>query len=621
MKILIVTRNLPPLIGGMERLNWHIANELSKTHDVTLLSFSDAKQTVPSNCNFFGVSLNPLAFFLFFAFVRTFFICLTLKPDILFAGSGLTAPIVVFWAKIFRKKSIVYIHGLDIATDHPAYNSIWVPAIRKADKIIANSSPTFAICVQKGIPQNKLKIIHPGVIFPPIEKNQQLIATLRTQFQLENKKVLISVGRLTERKAMREFVDNSLPAIVQSCPDTVLVIIGDTPLQSLNKNLQSKESIIAVAKKHNIQNHIIFVGNISDDNLLSAWYYLADIHVFPVKHIPDDPEGFGMVAIEAAAHGTPTIAFKTGGIVDAVSEDESGLLVISGNYMDLTQKIVLILKKPFNYELIQNFSEKFSWDHFGENISTLIHSIFSIEQRQAHAVLDISSRAVKAKKIEILMNLRPSTQTLNILEIGCGSGGIAHYFATHPNIKCNVFAVDVNDNRVVFDSYDFQKVTGVELPYPKNSFDLVITNHVIEHVGEHEQQLIHIQEIKRVLNQKGQCYLAVPNRWMLTEPHYRLKFLSWWPKPWRNNYLKLWRNRSFYDCEPLELSELEHLLKQANVQFTNLSVLAIKTTLELEKPNSLITLLVRRLPNGLLSVCKPIIPTLIFKIESNENAQ
>ena len=59
MKILIVTRNLPPLIGGMERLNWHIANELSKTRDVTLLSFSDAKQTVPSNCNFFRVS--PLA--------------------------------------------------------------------------------------------------------------------------------------------------------------------------------------------------------------------------------------------------------------------------------------------------------------------------------------------------------------------------------------------------------------------------------------------------------------------------------------------------------------------------------------------------------------------------------
>ena len=39
---------------------------------------------------------------------------------------------------------------------------------------------------------------------------------------------------------------------------------------------------------------------------------MTDIHIFPVCHISDDPEGFGMVAIEAAAHGAPTVAFATG---------------------------------------------------------------------------------------------------------------------------------------------------------------------------------------------------------------------------------------------------------------------------------------------------------------------
>jgi phosphatidylinositol alpha-1,6-mannosyltransferase len=368
MKILIVTRNLPPLIGGMERLNWHIADELSKTHDVTLLSFTDAKKTAPPNCIFLGISLSPLPLFLIFAFVRTFFICLTLKPDILFAGSGLTAPIVVFWAKIFRKKSMIYIHGLDIATDHPAYNFIWVPAIKKADKIIANSSPTYAICIQKDISQQKLEIIHPGVNFPPVEKNQQLITALKTQYQLDNKKVLISVGRLTERKAMREFVDNSLPAIVKACPNTILVIIGDTPSQSLNKNLQSKESIIAVAEKHNIQKHLLFVGNIADDQLLSAWYYLADLHVFPVKYIPSDPEGFGMVAIEAAAHGLPTVAFATGGIVDAIRQNESGWLVEKNNYDALTKQVINTLRLSTNIKQCQSFAKQFEWKNFGEKI-------------------------------------------------------------------------------------------------------------------------------------------------------------------------------------------------------------------------------------------------------------
>ena len=89
------------------------------------------------------------------------------------------------------------------------------------------------------------------------------------------------------------------------------------------------------------------------------------------------------------------------------------------------------------------------------------------------------------------------------------------------------------------------------MPFANASFDLVITNHVIEHVGEVNEQLQHLKEIARVLSSTGQCYLAVPNRWMLTEPHYRLKFLSWWPKKCRSSYLKLMGKGEFYDCEPL----------------------------------------------------------------------
>lgn len=373
-KILIVTRNLPPLIGGMERLNWHIVDELSKDHDVLLISHTRARTIAPSKATFYGVILNPLPFFLMQAFIRTLWICLTQRPDILFSGSGLTAPITVFWAKVFRKKSLVYIHGLDIGTNNIVYNLIWIPAIRIADKVIANSTPTFDICVQKGIHQNKLEIIHPGVSFPAPERNQYLISELKTQFQLENKKVLISVGRLTARKALREFVENSLPTIIQSYPNIILVIIGDTPSQSLNKNLQSKESIITTAKKHNIQNHILFAGNISDDKLLSAWYYLADIHVFPVKHIPEDPEGFGMVAIEAAAHGTPTIAFDTGGIVDAVQHEKTGYLIENQDYLELSITILNFLQAKISIDEAQcrSYAEQFSWYHLSRKFNNLL---------------------------------------------------------------------------------------------------------------------------------------------------------------------------------------------------------------------------------------------------------
>ena len=367
-KILIVTRNLPPLIGGMERLNWHIADELSKNHKIIVISHSKAKFEAPPDTSFYGVRLNPLPLFLLLAFMTTFWVCLRQRPDILFAGSGLTAPIATFWAKFFRKKSIVYIHGLDIGTNNKLYNLLWIPFIRSSDQIIANSSPTYDICLKKGVNEKNLSIIHPGVSFPPQPRNEQLIQQLKSQYDLQDKKILISVGRLTERKGLNEFIDLSFSKIVKAIPNTVLVVIGDTPNQSLNKNLQSKELILSTVKKHNIDNNIIFTGNISDDDVLSSFYYLADLHIFPVKHIPEDPEGFGMVAIEAAAHGTPTVAFATGGIVDAVAQGVSGYLVEKNNYSQLSKQVITLLANPLPKENMQDFARQFEWSRFGQGM-------------------------------------------------------------------------------------------------------------------------------------------------------------------------------------------------------------------------------------------------------------
>lgn len=240
-------------------------------------------------------------------------------------------------------------------------------------------------------------------------------------------------------------------------------------------------------------------------------------------------------------------------------------------------------------------------------------------ERKAHASLNTASRIVKAQKIEILLGLKHSQKTLSILEIGCGSGGISYYFATHESLKCQVSAVDVYDSRVVLDDYEFEIVEGVALPFNDNSFDIIITNHVIEHVGNTHEQLIHIKEIKRVVVPNGQCYLAVPNRWMLTEPHYGLKFLSWIPKKYRNFYFKLWGKGDYYDCNPLSLPELENMLIKANVYFENISVEAAKVTLGLEKPNSLLNTIIQKLPNKILAIFKPVIPTLIYKITKLKN--
>ncbi|MDR1648103.1 MAG: class I SAM-dependent methyltransferase [Zoogloeaceae bacterium] len=164
------------------------------------------------------------------------------------------------------------------------------------------------------------------------------------------------------------------------------------------------------------------------------------------------------------------------------------------------------------------------------------------QARLGHVARDLSSRLKKSQKIEWI--IRPylheadHSRKIKLLDVGTGSGYIAHYFATHPTLRCETSAVDMTDSREIREGFSFQQVSDTTLPFPDETFDVVISNHVIEHVGTISEQAHHLSELSRVLRKNGVIYLAVPNRWMLVEPHYRIAFLSWLPSSWRTPYLR-----------------------------------------------------------------------------------
>lgn len=379
-KILLLTRNFPPLNGGMEKLNYHIYLELSQAFNVLVAGPIGIKDYLKPNTRYCQFPHKPLFLFLWLSFWKTLKFCINEKPDLIIAGSGATAFSARTIAYICKTKVVTFVHGLDLVVSNSFYQMFFLPAIRKCDEVWVNSHNTGQLAKNKGISAEKIKTIYPGVKLPQTD----LKPFNPNQFKLElglaeDRIILLSVGRLTERKGLVEFIQYSLSHIVKTEPRVVLVIIGSEPNNALRHKLGEKERITQAIKDNNLLNHVILLGHVSDI-LLEQAYQSSHLHVFPGIDLPGDVEGFGMVAIEAAAYGLPTVAFAVGGVPEAVSDNISGWLIKPNDYPAMTQAILNnfnIIENKVNSISCQKHAAKFSWEIFGKKLKQLCFEVIA----------------------------------------------------------------------------------------------------------------------------------------------------------------------------------------------------------------------------------------------------
>ncbi len=133
------------------------------------------------------------------------------------------------------------------------------------------------------------------------------------------------------------------------------------------------------------------------------------------------------------------------------------------------------------------------------------------------------------------------------VDIGCSGGffttAITPYFRNVIGIDIDLHALRLANEQQIGSNLYYLGADSMSLPLTDESVDLIICNHVYEHVPD-PQRLFH--EIRRVLAEDGICYLGAASRWIPMEPHYHLPFLSWLPKVIAHHYMRLFGKGDYY---------------------------------------------------------------------------
>jgi len=379
--VLVVTRNLPPLVGGMERLIWHVVDTLRSHYTVHVVGPLGCRFSLSADVHVVEVGAKSVLLFLLKATLAALWSAIRHRPVIVFAGSGLLAPVVWPIARITKSRCAVYLHGLDIQVAHTVYQTFWVPFFRYFDCVLVNSRFTKKLALGVGVVPDRIKIVHPGVELPNFADAAVRSQSFRSRHNLGQRPILLFVGRITERKGLACFVEHIFPFISLEVPDVVLLVLGGSPVDALQGGKNAIQRVETILKENGLGKRTIFLGQCSDQELGDA-YFSANILVFPVQESEFDIEGFGMVALEAAAHGLPTVAFAVGGVPDAVSNGCSGKLIPPGCNMSFVQAVVELLHENAGVEKVvrcRRFAQEFEWGKFGQKITRLFRNLVQNE--------------------------------------------------------------------------------------------------------------------------------------------------------------------------------------------------------------------------------------------------
>ncbi|MCV7029053.1 glycosyltransferase family 4 protein [Mycobacterium sherrisii] len=359
MRILLVSWEYPPVvIGGLGRHVHHLSTALAAAgHDVVVLSRRPSgtdPSTHPSSDEIregvrviaaaqdphefsFGTDMMAWTLAMGHAMIRA---GLNLKrpgtgrpwrPDVVHAHDWLVAHPAIALAQFYDTPMVSTIHATEAGRHSGWVSGAISRQVHAIESWLVRESDSLIAC-SASMTDEITELFGPGLAETTVIRNG--IDAARWPFAPRRSHTgpaeLLYVGRLEYEKGVHDLIA-ALPRIRRTNPGTTLTIAGDGTQQ---------DWLVEQARKHRVLKATRFVGHLNHDELLTA-LHRADAAVFPSHYEP-----FGLVALEAAAAGTPLVTSNIGGLGEAVINGHTGVSCPPRDVAALAAAVRTVLDDP-----------------------------------------------------------------------------------------------------------------------------------------------------------------------------------------------------------------------------------------------------------------------------------
>jgi len=276
--------------------------------------------------------------------------------------------------KLWRVPLVVNVQGEDINVmkKYRVERRVMRGILRAARVSIANSQFTQNLIDELAGPKARTTVIPPGLRHgienwsPSAERVSEL------RHQIGGGPILLTAGRLQARKGQDNVV-RALPIIRDVFSEVRYVVVGSeqggTP--------QLREKLAQLAQELGVSENVRIVGEVSNDDL-AAYYLACDLFAMPNRCQPGgDVEGFGQVFVEAGHFGKAVVGGRSGGVPDAVKDEETGLLVDGTSPQEIAAAVLRLLRDDQLRDLFGRNGRKHAKSLRRESVAEMYRQVMS----------------------------------------------------------------------------------------------------------------------------------------------------------------------------------------------------------------------------------------------------